>query len=524
MRPVTFLLFFFIAGSCAAGQESASRSTTEERAALFDELIEKTRGREAFSPIKNQLLGFDPIDEMMKYRQEMIDADNDEKLFNVLVKISNARKDAHLRVDPVERLHAPLRFMVDYTRPDKHFLFVADYSKYIAEDTGGVVPRIGDKLVSVNGAPISDYFKQVEPYLRYSTVNGLWWKFAEAIPIRTFRIPVNLEAESFVCELENADGERYELNLPYLNKDAIAWEGFYKDYGDDRYPDFSLLYSTDSYKLYINELEKEILLLVWRLFGENLVNDVDRLMSYASDNGLLDHQVIFDGTRSGGGLNSGYLIRRLTSKPFKTTFGNLKISDVTEEFIRRKKSQYARRRSDNYGTKGTTDDGTWLIDWLDSDVRRAIERNQAYSNNVPHKLAHLPKDSDGTRQPADVHFSGSLVCFFGPYGGSQLDQFAAQVIDNDLCHSVGMPTAGYSNTWEWSETLTFPGTRKPAPRFMWSIGHTIRPNGEILEGNPALPDEYIPITRENYLDYYDVLLSSAYQYFKESKGEKLTGQ
>jgi hypothetical protein len=27
------------------------------------------------------------------------------------------------------------------------------------------------------------------------------------VPIRTFRIPVNLEAESFVCELENADGE-----------------------------------------------------------------------------------------------------------------------------------------------------------------------------------------------------------------------------------------------------------------------------------------------------------------------------
>ena len=59
---------------------------------------------------------------------------------------------------------------------------------------------------------------------------------------------------------------------------------------------------------------------------------------------------------------------------------------------------------------------------------------------------------------------------------------------------------------------------------MWSIGHTIRPNGEILEGNPALPDEYIPITRENYLDYYDVLLSSAYQYFKKEKGEKLPGQ
>ena len=44
---------------------------------------------------------------------------------------------------------------------------------------------------------------------------------------------------------------------------------------------------------------------------------------------------------------------------------------------------------------------------------------------------------------------------------------------------------------------------------MWSIGHTIRPNGEILEGNPAQVDDYIPLTRDNYLSYYEILLTKA---------------
>ena len=37
----------------------------------------------------------------------------------------------------------------------------------------------------------------------------------------------------------------------------------------------------------------------------------------------------------------------------------------------------------------------------------------------------------------------------------------------------------------------------------------MRPNGEVLEGNPAQPDEYIPITRENYRDYHKMLVDTA---------------
>ena len=138
-----------------------------------------------------------------------------------------------------------------------------------------------------------------------------------------------------------------------------------------------------------------------------------------------------------------------------------------------------------------------------------MTRGQVYSNDVPFKLAHLPKYSDGVIQPAGQHFSGPVVCLLGPQGGSHLDQFASIVIDNALAHTIGMSTGGYSNTWEWEEVLTLPGTSRPLAQFMWSIGHTIRPNGEVLEGNPAEVVQYVPVTGENYSHYRSTLVKLA---------------
>ena len=135
---------------------------------------------------------------------------------------------------------------------------------------------------------------------------------------------------------------------------------------------------------------------------------------------------------------------------------------------------------------------------------------EAEPTPAPFKLAHLPKDSDGILQPAPVHFRGQVAIINGGvWGGSHLDQFVAMFVDNDLAVFVGMPTGGYSNTWEGYEVLEFPDTGRPVVQFMWSIGHTIRPNGEVLEGNPAQPDTYIPLTRDNFREYHQTLLDTA---------------
>jgi hypothetical protein len=512
-------------------------STAEDRAALFDYILAKTLERESFSEVKNRALGLDVEALTLNYRDEMIAADTDEKLFYALAKISNARKDRHLRISLVEGglelretagvsmenypsaespiLHAPVRFAADFGVQGRYSVFLSDVATNLEQHLGqdalgrGTIPEIGDVLRVVNGEPVDEYFARVEPYHRYSTVNGLWWQFATWLPRRSFQFPPEVYGARLVLDLERKNGARYSISLPYVAADSITWA-----LGDEhrRYPGFRPELATPTFDLYVSETGAPVVLIAWYGFRETLVEDVDRLMEHAEQEGLLDSAVIWDGTRSRGGSRGAYAIQRLSPKRFKTTFGNLRLSDTTAPFVERKKREFEQSRMLDSGVSETMDSGAWLMDWLENDVMEALQAGDDYSDDVPFKLAHAPKDSDGVLEPAPVHFRGSMVVLLGPYGGSHLDQFAAIVADNDLAYLIGMPAGGYSNTWEWEETLVFPISQRPVAGYMWSIGHTIRPNGEVLEGNPAAVDEYIPQTRENYLDYYPLLVSRALEH------------
>lgn len=529
IRATVFLAFL----GCTLPVEARCQSTAEDRAALFDYILSKTMEREAFSPVKNQALGFDVEEAMLRYRDEFIAADTPQKLYYALARLSNARKDRHLSLAFVDGgitlsdttgadqgnypvpgspiPHAPIRFATDYGTPGQYFVFVSDVATDIARHTTGAAPEVGDRLIAVNGRPFADYVEQIEPYHRYSSVNGLWWQIARWIPQKTFLFPPHFYREDLQLELEGPNGGRYSVALPYMSRDDIPWTGS----GDAAYPGFSAVFSSSTFDLFRYD-ERPILLLRWHGFQDGLVNDVDRLMEYAANNELLDYAVVIDATRSRGGSLGAYAVRRLSPKPFKTTFGNLRISDVIPEFVDERVRRFQRGRGPSSPRPGEIDDGTWLTDWLLDDVMEAMRAGRPYSTNVPFKSAHAPKDSDGIIQPAEVHFRGPMVVWLSPYGGSHLDQFASIVVDNDLGHTIGMPAGGYSNTWEWEEVLRFPASGEPVMRFMWSIGHTIRPNGEILEGNPAQVAEFIPVTRDNYESYYQLLLARTLEYLRLS--------
>lgn len=500
-------------------------STPQDRAALFDEVVAKIMARDAFVPIKLERLGVDVRRELLRYRDEVIAADTDEKLIYALLKLSCARKDPHVRMQLVENglqlpgvkvsgapvridllptEQAPIKFAVDYGQEGDYRVFVADYVPALVA-TDGILPHIGDELLAVNGQSFADYLACVEPYSRYATEKGFWWRMAAKISVKTREYPPHFYGSTARYTLQRPSGETYELALPYLSNDnGLSWTGAWKQHGDQRYPGFKQVLKTSTYHLYRHEQDKPVLILDWNKFDGRVMENTDRLLGYAAEQELLDHAVIFDATRSGGGSLGAYVVRHLSGKPFKTTFGNLRLSDVVEPFI-----EQMRQRKAAGLPMVAEDDGTWLLDWLETDVRQALAQGHEYSNDVPFKSSHLPQDSDGVMQPAAVHFRGPLVCLLSPHGGSHLDQFAAMLADNDLAHIIGMPAGGYSNTWEWDETLYFPQSKQPVVRFMYSMGHTIRPNGELLEGNPADVHDYIPLTRDNYLTYQELLLERA---------------
>jgi hypothetical protein len=500
----------------------AASSTPEQRAALFDTILARTMRREAFSPVKNQRLGLDVEAAMRAVRPELVAADDDPSLYHALVKLSAARRDRHLSVQLVEGgldpgfkdglrvagglpatpdpLHAPVRFAPDYGNPNEPFFFLVDWAEDASVTDAGVA--VGDRLIGVNGRSAEAWYQAAAPYMRHSTDEGSRWKLAQLLPQRSAVLPMTMYEETLVVELERTGGERYMLDLPYRPAADLVWG----DRGEPRYRGFTEVFQTPTYTLFQSD-DRPVLLLSWVGFREHMVEDVDRLMAWAAEEGRLDHDVIFDATRSGGGSRGAYAVRRLSPHPFKTTFGNLRLSDAGVAFVEQAKEE-AGRLLDS-GVQEADDNGRWLLDWLETDVAEAIADGRDYTNDVPFKLAHAPKDSDGVLQPAPVHFTGQLVVLLGPDGGSHLDQFAAIVADNDLGSIVGMPGGGYSNTWEWEELLTMPGTDLPVAEFMWSIGHTIRPNGELAEGNPAPVDVWIPLTRANAAEYYATLLGEA---------------
>ncbi|WAS90758.1 hypothetical protein [Nannocystis punicea] len=515
------------AASSPASEPAAAAGplgTAEQRARLFAEIWDKTARREAFSPVKNQRLALDVRGGMEAFAPELVAAKTEVELFYALVKISNARKDRHLKVRPVdgglvvpgwkERAEAPLRFATDYGQ-SQFSVFVADLDEsFFAAAEVPRVPQRGDRVVGVDGRPLAEYVASVEPYYPYSTRENFWWNLSAQLNVRSGQLPPDRFGERVTYELRASDGTTYEVALPWLPPEQVRWAGPQRP----EYPGMSLAYATETYELFRPTDGRKAVLLRWLGFRRALVADVDRLMAYAEKERLLEHALIVDATGSRGGSLGVYAIQRMTGRPFKSTLGNLRLSDVVVPFVAQKRAELVGGGATDAGVFESDDGGARLLAWLEGSVIPALEAGRSFSEAVPFKLAHLPADSDGVVKPAAVHFSGPLVCFFGPGGGSHLDQFAATIVDNELGHTIGMPTGGFSNTWEWSEVLKMPGTDRPLVEFMWSIGHTIRPNGEILEGNPAEVAERLPPTAANYSQYHALLLERAYAHLDGREG------
>lgn len=483
----------------STGEYSASQLET-----LFDEIISKTEEREAFSEVKERNVWFSAIADMKKLRSEFVSSKSGEELYWALVKLSNARRDRHLVIrevpgglpfpQPRPCVSAPISVLPDYSGSGNPTFVVAQTFE------GQTEPAIGDVIVGVNGRYIAEYVDEFTPWYRHSTLHGLHWRMARDLPRQRDYVPPNLYSKRLDLTLERPSGQRYDVSLPY--RDGCYGLGF-----SAFYPGFDVVMQRENFNVYLDR-SRQIVLLQWLDFEYSLIQDIPDLMDYAEREELLDYDMIIDVTWSGGGSRGAYAIQRLVDEPFRVTFGNVRLSDLGKERIQRyADSEPDTSQPDIFGLNLSR---SWLYEWARTDAMESIRRGDEYTPAVPFKLAHLPKDSDGILQPAPVHFSGEVAIINArTSGGSHLDQFVTMFVDNDLATFIGMPTGGFSNTWEGYEVLYFSDTGQPVVEFMWSIGHTIRPNGEILEGNPAQPDVYMPLTRDNFQDYHQTLLDTA---------------
>ena len=480
--------------------------------ALFDEIITKTEQREGFQDVKEISIGFSAIEDMKALREEFVAAETELELWFALVKLSNARRDRHLQIIPIDGglppperrplVCTPIRVLPEIQDVHNPTFFVASVEEGVAS------PEVGDVIVRVNGRTMKEYINEAAPLMRHSTLPFLYWRgAAQCLPRQHSRYPSSFYSERVHLTLERPSGQRYDVALPY-GDDCPSFSQLLRL--TDPYSGFEEVIVRQNFRLRLDR-ERELILLDWRDFEMDdlaLVNDVDDLMKYAEKEQILDWDMVIDVTYSGGGSGGAFVIQRLVDRPFRTTFSRTRLSDAGKDLV--EKWANRRPRAGAPDIFGFNLSNRWRIDWARSDAKEAIERGDEWTKPVPLRLEHLPKDSDGFLQPAPVHFTGRKVLINGrTMSGSHQDQFVAMLVDNDLVTFLGVPTGGYSNPWEHEEDLYFPGTSQPVVRFMWTISHTLRPNGEVLEGNPAQPDVYIPITRENYRDYHKMLLDAA---------------
>ena len=390
---------------------------------LFDEIIAKTEQREAFSEIKEQNIGFSAIEDMKALRDEFIAAETELELWYALVKLSNARRDMHLRVipidfglkspDPRRCVSAPIHVLPDLSDVREPRFFVASVSRGVSS------PRNGDFIVGVNGRSIEDYMTEFTPWIRHSALHGLYWWMALELPKQVSHVPPTLYSSRLNLTLEGPGGNRYDVSLPY-NEECYSLGLISSD------PGFVEVMERENFIAFVDR-DRQLVLLRWRNFDNDyLVSAINDLMAYAEEERLLDYDLIIDVTRSGGGSGSAFAIQRLVDRPFRTTFGNVRLSDMGKARIAREANR--RVRSEEPYVFGYDLSRRWRIDWARTDAQDAIDRGDEYTPPVPFKLAHLPKDSDGILQPAPVHFRGQVAIInAGVWGGSNLDQFYGDV-------------------------------------------------------------------------------------------------
>lgn len=459
---------------------------------LFDTLYERIQKREAFSPIKDQRWGetFDDRINRLNLRQRFRDASTKEELYAAVNMLSAARCDAHLRIGDMNlnvsegSYKTPIRFLPDLQkfRQDKMLEGVRYFVSQKGNDSSVSTVVVGDELLEVNGYPLAEYLNLMLPNYQMSTLaGGLIGQLAGGLSryysTRDQLLYPNGKQASY--RLRRPDGSMYLVTpeYTYSSFSKVTWEGENPLYTRE-YPGFRQAISTIDYDLYVpTNTARKTLLIRWKDY-EQVKDTLSQLDEYITKNNMWNYNVVIDAAVSSGGSGSPLLIKRLAKQPFKTTFGNVRCSDITDKFSRAQ--NFSRRK------------------WIEDYCTQGFE----YTSSEPFKLRYFSEGSNGIMQPAEKHFTGNVAAIFGPYGGSNHDQMASMFIDNNIGVSFGLPTGGYSNTWEWVEEVA-------GFKFMYSIGHTLRPNGEILEGNPAEPLLRHPLQKNNFTSYFDELVKMA---------------
>ena len=483
--------------------------TSTDRELLLDDIIAKTVAREALSQVKVDFWNIDFPTQAEALRQEYIDADTDLKLYRALLKTIALNKDSHLSLSTVSggisysdnKREIPIIFAPDFTTtPHQFFIFDKTDGFDFNTITNGSMIEKGDVLIAVNGMDFQTFYNDFQDYFTHSTLRNMDWEIAESLGRHFSFYPENLYPDNAQVEMSfrKPDNNEYTVTLSWADNYSFTDVDEYSIPSRYRIVLNTSVTGTNSgnFELYRNG---NTLLLNWLDLEDGLTADLAAIHQYMVTNNLLDANIIFFAPFSSGGSGSQEILSILTPYPYKTTFGNVKHSDISDNLARQRSSR--------------------VEDW----ILRTFDTGAEFTTNEPFKLQYGDEFTDGvfhTITNESQRFSGNVVAIFSSMGGSNLDQMSAMMIQNGVAYSIGNPTGGYSNTWEWDETLRYESNNQSVIEYIWNIGHTLRPDGQVLEGNPVDVDEMISMSSTNFNNYFDDLITRAENHLANPPNQK----
>ena len=263
--------------------------STGQLEALFDDIISKTERREAFSEVKESNIGFSAIEDMKKLRSEFVASRTGTDLYYALSKLSNARRDTHLGVGPVdggllapdrECVSAPIHVLPDLSDIHNPTFFIARLTQ------GRTSPKVGDVIVGVNGRTMAEYMDEFTPWIRHSTLHGLYWRMAYGMPKQIPTTPPRLYSSRLDLTLEDSSGQQYDVSLPY-NYGCYSLNSRHSTAG------FVEVMQRENFNVWLDR-SRQVVLLQWLDFEYSLIQDIVDLMKYAEREQILDYDMIID--------------------------------------------------------------------------------------------------------------------------------------------------------------------------------------------------------------------------------------
>jgi hypothetical protein len=438
--------------------------------------------------------------ELEKAHRRFLDAKTKQDVYYALLSLKNSYHDMHCRLSVPDALEPkgetaalPLKFRP--ARVGSKLEFVVEWSRLPGVEKG-------DALKSYDGKSPEELLATFTEWEVGNSPERREFEFARWLTVRDPKDAPPSETSAVELVLRDGKGReasaRAEFSPRRREESSPAAEPSLRDDADYAgwTPDFTGL----NYRVYADTASGTLVLRdssFWYGFSEaelwnrlRLVSyktepiwergslqahddfervDMERLGDYLKSRNAQFGRLLVDVRENGGGPIAQRLTEFVADKPYRATWSVTRLLPLLRRDAQFRDAAYPRPYS---GKAAMT------IRELESGAELAS----------PHAFICKtddcgPREGDGKPSALGLHYKTALLT--GPYCVSSCDQFAAVFLDNGFGPVVGLPPAGASSPSRADVKLKLADGEEFSLGL--SFGITYRPNGEVLEGNPARP-------------------------------------